>query len=307
MFPNRDHLSTRELLLTVDRELPPRALARARTHLAVCTLCQTRLRDVERTLAETTRLCCGDRPAPLPPAAGSRQRLKMRMAEMSQQAGPSLPSRFGRLSVACALLLLAGLSVRLLIDRPAPAPSNAMAPESGVFLLPRADLTPGTTQPISVSEACGANRFGRTRPIPASVHQRVFQSYGADYRRAAEYELDHLITPELGGTQDVRNLWPQPYSRTVWNAYVKDELELHFHRLICEGQLDFATAQREMATDWISAYQRYFKTEKPLRDYAASPLTERDTEFLLSELEETGVLYRSLASVARSPVRGFRR
>jgi hypothetical protein len=215
------------------------------------------------------------------------------MAELSQQARPSLPSRFGRLAVAGALLLLAGLGVQLLIDGTAPDPSEVMGTESGVFLLPRADLTPGITQPITVSEICGANRFGRTRPIPASVHQRVFQSYHADYRRAAEYELDHLITPELGGTQDARNLWPQPYSRTAWNAYVKDELELHFHRLICDGKLDFATAQREMATDWISAYKRYFKTEKPLRDYAMSPLTERDTEFLLSELEEAGLLYRS--------------
>jgi hypothetical protein len=69
-------------------------------------------------------------------------------------------------------------------------------------------------------------------------------------------------------------------------------LEQHFHRLICDGKLDFATAQREMATDWISAYKRYFKTEKPLRDYATSPLTERDTEFVLSELEEAGLLFK---------------
>jgi len=291
MFLKRDHLSTSELLLTVDRELPPRRLARARAHLAVCPLCQTRIRGFERTLAETTRLSCGDRPAPLPPSSGSRQQLKMRMAQLSQQARPSLPSRLGRLAVACALVLIAGLGVPALIDRTAPDPSDAMGPESGVFLLPRADLTPGTTQPVTVSEVCGADRFGRTRPIPASVHQRVFQSYRVDYRRATEYELDHLITPELGGTQDARNLWPQPYSRTTWSAYVKDELELHFHRLICEGKLDFATAQREMATDWISAYKRYFETEKPLRDYAASPLTERDTEFLLSELEEAGLLF----------------
>ena len=237
----------------------------------------------------------------------------MRLAELSQQARPSLPSRFGRLAVACALLLLAGLGVHVVIDRTAPDPSVAMSPESGVFLLPRADLTPGIAQPITVSEVCGTNRFGRTRPIPASVHQRVFQSYRADYRRAAEYELDHLITPELGGTQDARNLWPQPYSRTAWNAYVKDELELHFHRLICDGKLDFATAQREMATDWISAYKRYFKTEKPLRDYATSPLTERDTEFLLSELEESGLLFRPVdlqgrlgthASVSAPPIGG---
>jgi hypothetical protein len=292
MLWKREHLSTRELLLTVDRELPPRSLARARTHLAACAPCQFRMRDVERMIAETTRLYCDNTPASLPAAGGSRERLKMGMAELSQEARPSLPSRFSRWAVASALVLLAGLGVQLLIDRTAPDPSRAIGPESGVFLLPRADLTPGMTQRVTVSEVCGASRYGRTRPIPASVHEQVFQSYGADYRRSAEYELDHLITPELGGTQDARNLWPQPYSRTLWNAYVKDELELHFHGLVCEGKMDFSTAQHEIATDWISAYKRYFKTERPLRDYATSPLTERDTEFLLSELEELGLLYR---------------
>jgi hypothetical protein len=121
------------------------------------------------------------------------------------------------------------------------------------------------------------------------VRQSVFESYGADYRHSADYELDYLITPELGGTSDARNLWPQPYVRTPWNAYVKDELELHFHRLVCDGRIDFVTAQREISTDWIAAYKRYFNTDRPLRDYASSPLTERDGDFLRSELEELGL------------------
>jgi hypothetical protein len=117
----------------------------------------------------------------------------------------------------------------------------------------------------------------------------VFTKYGADYHRAAEYELDYLITPELGGIADQRNLWPQPFSRTPWNAYVKDELERHLHRLVCDGEMDLASAQREIATDWISAYKRHFSTDKPLRDYDAAPLTALDREFILSELEELGL------------------
>jgi hypothetical protein len=128
----------------------------------------------------------------------------------------------------------------------------------GVFLLPRADLTPGVTAPITVDDMCEPDRYGRTQPIPEAVHQAVFTRYGADYRRAAEYELDYLITPELGGAADARNLWPQPFGRTPWNAYVKDELERLFHRLVCDGKIELATAQREMASDWIAAYKRYF-------------------------------------------------
>ena len=79
---------------------------------------------------------------------------------------------------------------------------------------------------------------------------------------------------------------------TPWNAYVKDELELHLHRLVCDGAIDLATAQREIVTDWITAHKRYLRTDKPLRDYATSPLTEQATEFLL-ELEESGSLFHS--------------
>jgi len=192
--------------------------------------------------------------------------------------------------VTCGALLVAGAGLLSLVaDRTTLGSSQAPGREAGVFLLPRADLTPGMARPVSAQDVCGPGRYGRTQPIPVSVQQSVFQSYGADYRRSADYELDYLITPELGGTSDARNLWPQPFSRTVWNAYVKDELELHFHRLACEGTIDFATAQREMATDWIAAYKRYFKTDRPLRDYATSPLTERDGALLLSELEELGI------------------
>ena len=131
--------------------------------------------------------------------------------------------------------------------------------------LPRPDLTPGAVRRVSVEEVCGRSRSLSRPPVAAAVARRVFEDYGADYRRAAEYELDFLITPELGGTADARNLWPQPYGSTRWNAYVKDELEQLFQRLVCDGAIDISTAQREMATDWIAAYRRYFATDRPRR------------------------------------------
>ena len=68
--------------------------------------------------------------------------------------------------------------------------------------------------------------------------------------------MDHLISLELGGSNRLNNLWPEPYDIT-WNAHVKDRLENRLHELVCTGQLDLMTAQRAIATDWISAYKRY--------------------------------------------------
>jgi hypothetical protein len=38
---------------------------------------------------------------------------------------------------------------------------------------------------------------------------------------------------------------------------VKDALERKLDKLVCAGQMDLKTAQSEIASNWIEAYQRY--------------------------------------------------
>ena len=83
--------------------------------------------------------------------------------------------------------------------------------------------------------------------------------------------MDYLITPELGGADNIQNLWPEPYSSNGWDAHVKDALEDRLHRMVCEGKIDLVTAQREMAGDWISAYKKYFHTDKPPSSIPPTP------------------------------------
>ncbi len=104
----------------------------------------------------------------------------------------------------------------------------------------------------------------KNKAVPVALQRRVFDEYGIQSATPAAYEVDYLITPALGGADDIHNLWPQAYSATVWNAQVKDALEDHLRELVCDGQLDLATAQRELATNWIEAYKKYFHTERPL-------------------------------------------
>jgi hypothetical protein len=72
----------------------------------------------------------------------------------------------------------------------------------------------------------------------------------------------------LGGGDDIRNFWPQPYGAPVWNANVKDALEDHLHRMVCEGKLDLATAQHDISKNWITAYKKYLNTDKPLSQHS---------------------------------------
>jgi len=69
--------------------------------------------------------------------------------------------------------------------------------------------------------------------------------------------VTRLVPLELGGSNSVKNLWPQSYLTSPWNARVKDRLEARLHALVCSGKLDLKTAQRAIASNWIEAYQRY--------------------------------------------------
>jgi hypothetical protein len=88
-----------------------------------------------------------------------------------------------------------------------------------------------------------------------------------------DYEIDHLIPLCLGGSDDPSNLWPQP-RRSIeerWNAEAKDRLERLMCNMVCEGQIDIATAQEAFATDWIAAYQKYYEGGKrPISEPTAS-------------------------------------
>ena len=79
-------------------------------------------------------------------------------------------------------------------------------------------------------------------------------------------------TPELGGTADPKNLWPERYASPVWSARVKDQLEDLLPTLVCQGRLDLGTAQRDIAVDWIVAYKKYFHTDRPQKAVADAGL-----------------------------------
>jgi hypothetical protein len=120
------------------------------------------------------------------------------------------------------------------------------------------------TRRVAVSDVCSMPHEEVVGEVSTSLRQEVFQEYGIVNAHADDYEIDYLIAPGLGGVEDIHNLWPEPYRSRAWNARVKDTLEERLHELVCAGKLDLATAQHEIATDWIAAYKKYFHTDRPL-------------------------------------------
>jgi hypothetical protein len=129
--------------------------------------------------------------------------------------------------------------------------------------LPIRALAPGATARIDREALCAGQLPARS-PIAASTRQAVLRQYRMEGVPEQEYELDYLMTPELGGTSDPRNLWPERYAPGPWNARVKDDLERLLPQLVCQGSIDLATAQRAIADNWIAAYKRYLRTDRPL-------------------------------------------
>lgn len=138
------------------------------------------------------------------------------------------------------------------------------AGQTNAPLLPDSQMTPGATLPVTRDDICVPGYTKKVRNVPIDVKRQVYAEYGIASHKPGEYEVDHLISLELGGSNSVKNLWPQSYLTQPWNAHVKDQLENEMHDEVCSGQLDLATAQHDISTDWIAAYKKYFHTDRPL-------------------------------------------
>lgn len=121
--------------------------------------------------------------------------------------------------------------------------------------LPRHWLTPGVALPVGVAQICRPGYASSVRDVPDPLKAAVYARYGVAWVPDA-HEVDHLISLELGGSNAIRNLWPEPYAGR-WGARTKDVLENRLHDLVCAGRLSLASAQHQEATDWVAAYRRY--------------------------------------------------
>src|SRR5438105_6149473 len=79
-------------------------------------------------------------------------------------------------------------------------------------ILPNLKLTPGVYRKnLNETQICQTKWGLDKRYVTLSMKKQVFAEYGIPYSRHSEFEVDHLISRELGGADDVRNVWPESY------------------------------------------------------------------------------------------------
>lgn len=264
------HISDEELVRSADGELPPRYAAEVKAHLEACWDCRARMEEIQSTIAGFVRAHHTEFDTQLPPVAGSRALLRARLTELSSKPRiewwkRAFPYSFSLPAVATAcLFLIVTVTGALWFRYPSQRALRSTSVLSEAQASPNRRLTPGATRQVTMSEVCSAPQEEVVGDVSASLRHRVFQEYGIANARPEDYEIDYLIAPRLGGIDDIRNLWPEPYRTRVWNAHVKDALEERLHEMVCSGQLDLSTAQHDIAADWIAAYKKYFHSNKPL-------------------------------------------
>ena len=122
--------------------------------------------------------------------------------------------------------------------------------------LPDRSCSPGLAATTNVARICTPGYTQQVRNVSERTKSRVYAEYGIRRHSAGQYEVDHIVALELGGSNSIKNLFPEA-ARPRPGFHEKDRLENRLHALVCSGRLRIRTAQKALATNWVSAYRRY--------------------------------------------------
>jgi hypothetical protein len=118
-------------------------------------------------------------------------------------------------------------------------------------VLPDPACSPGAVLTTDIKTICKVGYTATVRNVSTATKKKVFQEYDISYSQHSNYEVDHIISLELGGSNEISNLYPESY--LIKNgARVKDTFENYLHKQVCAGKLSITDAQYQISTDWLS-------------------------------------------------------
>jgi hypothetical protein len=101
-------------------------------------------------------------------------------------------------------------------------------------------------------------RTGDVRNVPQSEKFTVEREYGLTARHYGRtLEIDHIVSLELGGSNDIANLFPE--EANAHPGYkAKDRLENRLADMVCRGAISLRAAQKGIAANWQRLYKKVF-------------------------------------------------
>jgi len=120
--------------------------------------------------------------------------------------------------------------------------------------LPDSACTPGAIfSDATAAQVCQSGYARSVRNVPTQEKDEAYSAYGIASHVTGQYEVDHLISLELGGSNDIANLWPEPANPRP-GFHEKDKVENYLHEQVCAGAIPLRQAQQEIATNWLAVY-----------------------------------------------------
>lgn len=101
-------------------------------------------------------------------------------------------------------------------------------------------------------------RTSQVRNVPQSVKFDVEREYGMEARRyGSSLEIDHIVSLELGGSNEIANLFPETlFAHPGYR--IKDKLENKLHDLVCSGAMTLRSVRVRIASDWQKLYKQVY-------------------------------------------------
>lgn len=164
--------------------------------------------------------------------------------------------------------------------------------------LPDSACSPGAVLTTDIRTICTAGYTKTVRNVSTATKKKVFKEYDIPYSEHSNYEVDHIISLELGGSNDISNLFPESY--LIQNgARVKDSFENYLHKQICNGSITVTEAQKEISTDWLTYNTARLNSTKPITkiNLSITPKSEKvtpqtaDLSILIVKKSTTGLCH----------------
>lgn len=89
---------------------------------------------------------------------------------------------------------------------------GAAAAAEGIPVLPMPDVTPGKAETADTGYVCSHLTKDRRR-VRRADKAAAYREYGVPAADRHLYVIDHLVPLDLGGSNDLANLWPQESRR----------------------------------------------------------------------------------------------
>lgn len=127
---------------------------------------------------------------------------------------------------------------------------------------PNPKRTPGEMfYDITERDVCEPGYARKTRNVSTKLKNEVKDDYKIPPVYRNNFMVDHFIPLSLGGTNDKRNLWPQPIIGLKYGANEKAKADTYLFNMVCEGEMSLEEAQARILEDWVLVFQQCCELE----------------------------------------------